>query len=96
MTFICRDLWTGVKEFETILETKFIENEGEIEIESDEIKKALVVQIDLIEPLKVNVASDRTLLLVVSTSFIKEVARTFSSIITEDDFDISFYQEVAT
>ena len=33
----CKDLWTGAKHFETIIETRDIENEGEVELSEEDV-----------------------------------------------------------
>ena len=35
-TFLCKDLWTGAEHFQKMIETRDIENEGEVTLDDDE------------------------------------------------------------
>lgn len=35
-TFLCKDLWTGAEHFQKMIETRDIENEGEVTLDDDD------------------------------------------------------------
>lgn len=109
---IIKDLWTkACTEFSNIIETRDIENEGEVspemgeeelelQIPDDKEKLALTIVIESSSdeqiPTKIDISSERTLLIIPVFPVINEVIRTLSNAFKSEEIDMNYYHEAAT
>ena len=110
---IAKDLWTkACVEFSNIIETRDIENEGEVSSDlceedyepikdNNQIdKRALIISLESQTnddiPTKLSISSERTLFIIPVFQVINEAIRTLSNAFKSEEIDMNYYHEAAT
>jgi hypothetical protein len=91
------DQWSGSKCFPNILETKEFEKDTYMATDS----RAFVFIFEsnqqmVITPFRIEIATEKTIFIVVNMPFINEIQRSVMSALQGEQLDFSFYRDAAT
>eukprot|EP00347_Sterkiella_histriomuscorum_P017164 403350423 len=104
LAFRVDDRWTDARSFPSIIETKEINNQGQVLESQDQTvqqSQSLIFSLQSnepgsISPFKIVIKSEKTLFIVANFHFIKEIKRSVLAALQGETLDFSFFQEAAT